>query len=76
VALATSHEDYDHQVADVLKLAPEEFSEERELAFEIDFQRGLTTAQRFEMMFRKSREMAEELLRRGHRRPAEIVKRS
>jgi hypothetical protein len=27
------------------------------------------------MMFRRSRQIAEELLRRGHRRPAQIVKR-
>ena len=47
----------------------------RELQFELDYQRSLTTAQRFEMMFRKSREMAEELIRRGHRRPVEVVKR-
>jgi len=38
-----------------------------ELAFEIDYQLSLTTAQRFEMMQRRSREMAEELLKRGYR---------
>ena len=60
----------------VLKVAVDESSEERELAFELDYLASLTTAQRFEMMFRKSREMAEELLRRGHRRAAEVAKRS
>jgi len=59
----------------VLKLAVDESSEERELAFELDHLASLTTAQRFEMMFRKSREMVEELQRRGHRRPVEVVKR-
>ena len=59
----------------VLKLDPLAASEERELEFELDFQQSLTTAERFQMMFRKSREMAEELLRRGHRRPVEVVKR-
>jgi hypothetical protein len=63
-------------VAGVLKVPYGEPSEERELEFELEYQRGLTTAQRFEMMFRKSREMAEELLRRGYRRPVEVVKRS
>jgi len=59
----------------VLKIGPGESSDQRELEFELEYQRGLTTAQRFEMMFRRSREMAEELLRRGHRRPVAVVKR-
>ena len=49
----------------VLKVGPDEPSGERELAFELDYQRSLTTAERFDLMFRRSREMAEELLRRG-----------
>jgi hypothetical protein len=67
---------YNDRVPGVLKLGPEESSEDRELAFELEYQRSLTTAQRFEMMFRRSREMAEELLRRGYRRPSEVVKRT
>ena len=59
----------------ILKVGPEEFSEQRELEFELQFQRSLTLEQRFEMMFRKSRELAVELIRHGHRRPAAIVKR-
>ncbi len=35
--------------------------EEKELQLELAYQRSLTTQQRFEMMFRKSREMAEML---------------
>ena len=61
---------------EVLMLAPDEQDEERELEFELDHQLSLTTAQRFEMMFRKSREIAEELTRHGYRKPAEIIKRS
>lgn len=58
----------------VLKLdSPDE---EKELGFELAYQRTLTTQQRFELMFRKSREMAEALLRHGYRKPFEIVKRS
>jgi len=60
----------------VLKVDPGERSEERELDFEITWQKSLTTAQRFEMMERKSREMLEALIRNGHRKPAEIVKRT
>lgn len=51
--------------ARILKLA--EHDEERELDFEIDWLRSLTTAQRFELMFRKSRELAATLDRHGHR---------
>jgi hypothetical protein len=50
--------------------------EEKELDFELAYQRTLTTAQRFEFMFRKSREIAEVLLKRGHRKPFEIIKRT
>jgi len=60
----------------VLKVAADASSEEQELEFELDYQRSLTTAARFEMMWARSRLMAEELLRRGHRRPVEVVKRS
>ena len=49
--------------------------EERELELELAYQRSLTTQQRFEMMFRKSRELAEMLERLGYRKPFEIVKR-
>ena len=60
----------------VLKLAADDSAEEQELAFELAYQRSLTTAERFEMMRAKSRLMAEELLRRGHRRSVEVAKRS
>jgi hypothetical protein len=60
----------------VLKLDPDAPSEDRELEFELAYLKGLTTAERFEMMFRKSRQMMEEMLRRGHRRPAEVTKRA
>jgi hypothetical protein len=59
-----------------LKLDPEASSEDEELEFELRYQRSLTTAQRFEMMIARSREMAERLIRLGHRRPTEIVRRS
>ena len=63
----------------ILKL--DEDDEDRELEFELDYQRTLTTQQRFDMMLRGSRLMAEALARHerrthGPRRPAEIVKRS
>ncbi len=60
----------------IIKLGPEEQDEERELELELDYQLSLTTAQRFAMMRKKSRELAEELIRRGYRKPVEIVKRT
>lgn len=58
----------------ILKLETDDA--ERELAFELAYLRSLTTQQRFELMFRRSREIAEVLLRHGHRKPVEIVKRT
>ncbi len=57
----------------VLKI--ERDDEEQELEFELAYQRTLTTQQRFELMFHKSREIAEMLLRHGYRKPFEIIKR-
>jgi hypothetical protein len=61
-------------MSSVLKL--DEDDEEKELEFELAYQRTLTTQQRFDLMFRKSREIAEVLLRHGYRKPLEIVKRA
>ena len=58
----------------VLKMDSDD--EEKELEFELAYQHTLTTQQRFELMFRKSREIAEALLRHGYRKPFEIIKRS
>jgi hypothetical protein len=63
-------------MSSVLKLDPAASNDDRELEFELAYQRSLTTAQRFEMMLRKSRAMAEQLERLGHRKPVEIVKRA
>lgn len=49
--------------------------EERERRFELDYLLSLTTAERFEMMIRRSDEIKEILIRNGHRIPVEIVKR-
>lgn len=47
--------------------------EEKELEFELAFLRSLTTQQRFDLMFQRSREMAEILLRHGYRKPSEVI---
>jgi hypothetical protein len=61
-------------VPQILKVAPGAPSEE-ELDFELAYQRRLSTAQRFELMLSRSRQIAAELIRLGHRKPAEIVMR-
>lgn len=63
----------------ILKLDRDD--EDRELEFELAYQRTLTTQQRFDMMFCMSRLMAEALARHegrtlGPGRPIEIVKSS
>lgn len=61
-------------MSSVLRL--DEDDEEKELEFELAYLLSLTTQQRFELMFRKSREIAEVLIRNGHREPIKIVKRT
>jgi len=60
----------------ILKLAEDEQDEERELAFELDYLATLTVQERFEMMFRRARQLQEMLEGHGHRRPFEIFKRA
>ncbi len=58
----------------VLKLDRD--NEEKEIGFELKYQLSLTTRQRFEMMFQKSKEIRDLLEKSGHRRPFEIIKRT
>ena len=60
-------------MSSILKL--ENDDQDRELEFEVEYQLSLTVEQRFRMMFQKSREIAEILVRNGHRKPSEIIKR-
>ena len=50
--------------------------DDRELDFELEYQLSLSVEERFRMMFQRSREIAEMLIRNGHRKPFEIIKRS
>ncbi len=63
-----------HRAGGILKLAADD--PERELEFELAYLRSLTTQERFDLMFRKSRELAESLARHGHRKSAPILKRA
>jgi hypothetical protein len=51
-------------------------NERAEIEFELDYLASLTTQQRFEMMLRKSQEMAHLRKRHGSRRTTQIIKRA
>lgn len=50
-------------------------TENRELEFELNYLRSLTTKERFKMMFSKSEEMFKLLKKNGHRKTSQIIKR-
>ncbi|MCG2676906.1 hypothetical protein L6386_01515 [bacterium] len=58
----------------ILKL--DEDKPDKELEFELNFLQSLTTKQRFQMMFQKTKEMLDLLEKSGHRRPSQIIKRT
>ena len=47
-----------------------------EIDFELKYLRSLSVKKRFEMMFKKTKEIVELLERHGHRKPFEIIKRT
>ena len=51
-------------------------NEEKEIVFELKYLTSLTTRQRFEMMFKKTKEMKRLLEKSGHRKAFEIIKRT
>ena len=48
----------------------------KEIDFELKYLKSLTVKKRFEMMFKKTKEIIELLERHGHRKPFEILKRT
>ncbi len=58
----------------ILKLDHDD--DEKELEFELRFQRSLTFEQRFRMMEEASRYLIEQLEQNGKRKPFEIIKRT
>ena len=50
--------------------------EEKEIEFELEYLLSLTADQRFQMMFQKSKELAAMLVKNGHRKTPEIIKRT
>jgi len=57
----------------ILKL--DRHDENREIEFELDYLTSLTTSQRFQMMFTKTREMLGLLKKDGRRTTTEVIKR-
>ena len=57
----------------ILKL--DKHDEDKEIEFELDYLASLTTSQRFELMFTKTREMLRLLKKDGRRTTTEIIKR-
>lgn len=58
----------------ILKLS--RHNQKKEIEFELRFLRSLSIRERFEMMFKKTKEMMDLLRKNGHRRPFEIIKRA
>lgn len=58
----------------ILKL--NKHNERKEMEFELKYLKSLSVKKRFEVMFKKSKEMVDLLERSGHRRPSEIIKRA
>jgi hypothetical protein len=57
----------------ILKL--DKHNEDKEIEFELDYLTSLTTQERFELMFRKTREMLRLLKRNERRKTTEVIKR-
>jgi len=57
-------------------LKVDKYNEAKEIEFELDYLTSLTTSQRFQMMFRKTKEMLSlRKKRNAHRTVTEIIKR-
>jgi hypothetical protein len=60
-------------MAPVLKLDSND--EEKEIEFELDWLRSLTVEERYEMLFKKRKQIISMLKDNGHKRPDKIIKR-
>jgi hypothetical protein len=57
----------------ILKL--KRHNQRKEIEFELKFLKSLSLKERFNLMLKKSREMLDLLVKSGHRRPSEVIKR-
>ena len=60
-------------MAPILKLDKDD--KDKEINFELKYLASLSTKERFEMMFKKTREIVSLLEKSGHRKPFKIIKR-
>ena len=58
----------------ILKLSKD--NQDKEIDFELAYLKSLTTQQRFQMMFAKTKEMLNLLKRHGNRTTTQIIKRT
>lgn len=58
----------------ILKLRKHD--ENKEIEFELNYLKSLTTKQRFQMMFKKTREVLNLLEKSGHRKTTQVIKRT
>lgn len=60
----------------MLKLDKKRKNEDKEIEFELDHLKSLSTKERFQMMFGKTQEMLQLLNRHGYRKNTQIIKRT
>lgn len=58
----------------ILKL--DNYNQDKEIKFELKYLKSLTTRERFEMCFRKTKEMLSLLKKNEHRKTTQIIKRT
>ncbi|MCK4325242.1 hypothetical protein KAW55_00630 [bacterium] len=58
----------------ILKL--KKHNENKEIEFELNYLKSLTTKQRFQMMFKKTEEIRDLLKNHGYRKTSQIIKRA
>jgi hypothetical protein len=58
----------------ILKL--EKHNENKEIDFEINYLLSLSVKERFELMFNRNKELLNLLIKNGHRRTPQIIKRA
>ena len=59
----------------ILKIPKGKNDPDREMKFELDYQKSLTSEQRYKMMIDRSREILQRLITHGYKRPFEVIKR-
>jgi len=61
-------------VTRILKL--DNNDEEKEIEFELSWLLSLSVPERFQLMFKKTKEIIDLLEKNGHRRPSQVIKRT